>query len=62
MWSERLDENAVMVGLVLCKLLSEVHVNGRRVFEAKDKGVKREAVATDAGRSFKNSRVMSAEG
>jgi hypothetical protein len=51
-----------MVGSVPCKLSSKVHINGRCVFGAKDKGVEREAVETDAGRSFKHSRVMSAEG
>jgi hypothetical protein len=51
-----------MIGLVPCKLSSELHVNGRRVFRAKDKGVEREVLASDAGRSFKCSQVMSAEG
>jgi hypothetical protein len=48
-----LDGDAVMIGLVPCKLSSELHVNGRRVFRAKDKGVEREVLASDAGRSFK---------
>jgi hypothetical protein len=60
--SGRLDRDAMMIGSVPCKLSLEVHVNGRLVFGAKDKGVEREAVATDAGRSFKCSWVMSAEG
>jgi hypothetical protein len=42
-----------MIGLVPCKLSSELHVNGRHVFRAKDKGVEREVLESDAGRSFK---------
>jgi hypothetical protein len=60
--SSQLSEGTMMVGAVPCKLSSELHVNGQRVFRAKDKSMEREVVVADAGRSPKRSRVISAEG
>jgi hypothetical protein len=51
-----------MVGAVPCKLSSELHINGQRVFRAKDKSIEREVVVANAGRSTNRNQVVSAEG
>jgi hypothetical protein len=60
--SSQLGEDIVMVGMVPCRLSSKLHINGRHVFGAKDKGMERGAMADNAGRLPKHCRVMSAEG
>jgi hypothetical protein len=60
--SSQLGEGIIMVGAVPCNLSSELHINGRHVFRAKDKSLEREAAMADAGRSTKHNRVVSVEG
>jgi hypothetical protein len=51
-----------MVGVIPCRLSSELHVNGRRIFRAKDKSSERGAAGTNAGRLPKRNWVISMEG
>jgi hypothetical protein len=60
--SSYLGEGTVMVGAVPCRLSSKLHVNGRRVFGAKDNIMEREVAVANTGRLPKHNHVISVEG